>query len=98
MKSRSRSGNQWCVSTRNPWSYVRTFVERFGVEAGDWLWDRFTVHYTPNPGSWLNQAEIAISRLATSLAANYAVTVLGDNFSVIASILNGNNFEVLLQQ
>jgi len=25
------------------------------------LWNRFTVHYTPKHGSWLNQAEIAIS-------------------------------------
>ena len=36
-------------------------MERFGEEAGSWLWDRFTVHYTPKHGSWLNQAEIAIS-------------------------------------
>jgi hypothetical protein len=28
---------------------------------GGWLWDRFKVHYTPKHGSWLNQAEIAIS-------------------------------------
>ena len=25
------------------------------------LWGRFTVHYTPKHGSWLNQAEIEIS-------------------------------------
>ena len=36
-------------------------VGRFGEKAGGWLWDRFTVHYTPKHGSWLNQAEIAIS-------------------------------------
>src|SRR5216684_8242323 len=36
-------------------------VEHFGEKAGSWLWDRFTVHYTPKHGSWLNQAEIAIS-------------------------------------
>ena len=39
----------------------KAMVERFGEEAGSWLWDRFTVHYTPKHGSWLNQAEIAIS-------------------------------------
>lgn len=39
----------------------KALVERFGEKAGGWLWDRFTVHYTPKPGSWLNQAEIAIS-------------------------------------
>ena len=38
----------------------KALVERFGAEAGDWLWNRFTVHYTPKHGSWLNQAEIAI--------------------------------------
>src|SRR5438128_1235972 len=31
---------------------------------GEQLWDRFTVHYTPVHGSWLNQAEIEISVLA----------------------------------
>ena len=35
-------------------------VDRFGEEAGGWLWARFTVHYTPKHGSWLNQAEIEI--------------------------------------
>jgi transposase len=36
-------------------------VKLFGETAGSWLWERFTVHYTPKHGSWLNQAEIAIS-------------------------------------
>jgi transposase len=39
----------------------KAVVERFGEKLGDWLWNRFTVHYTPKHGSWLNQAEIAIS-------------------------------------
>ena len=39
----------------------KAVVERFGEKAGGWLWDRFMVHYTPKHGSWLNQAEIAIS-------------------------------------
>jgi len=26
----------------------KALVERFGEEAGGWLWNRFTVHYTPN--------------------------------------------------
>ena len=42
----------------------KAVVERFGAEAGDWLWNRFTVHYTPKHGSCLNQAEIAISLLS----------------------------------
>jgi transposase len=39
----------------------KAVVERLGDKAGGWLWNRFTVHYTPKHGSWLNQAEIAIS-------------------------------------
>jgi hypothetical protein len=39
----------------------KAVVQHFGGEPGDWLWNRFTVHYTPKHGSWLNQAEIAIS-------------------------------------
>ena len=30
------------------------------MEMGGEVWDRFTVHYTPKHGSWLNQAEIEI--------------------------------------
>jgi transposase len=32
----------------------------YGEEMATEIWDRFTVHYTPNHGSWLNQAEIEI--------------------------------------
>jgi hypothetical protein len=32
----------------------------FGPEMATEVWDRFTVHYTPTHGSWLNQAEIEI--------------------------------------
>ena len=32
----------------------------FGAEMATEVWDRFTVHYTPKHGSWLNQAEIEI--------------------------------------
>jgi hypothetical protein len=36
----------------------------FGAEMTAQVWDRFTVHYTPNHGSWLNQAEIEIGLFA----------------------------------
>jgi transposase len=39
----------------------KAVVERFGEKAGGGLWGRFTLHYTPKHGRWLNQAEIAIS-------------------------------------
>ena len=42
----------------------RALVERFGEKAGGWLWKRFTVHYTPKHGSWLNQAEMEVSFLS----------------------------------
>jgi hypothetical protein len=38
----------------------KSLTELFGVEFGSEIWDRFTVHYTPMHGSWLNQAEIEI--------------------------------------
>ena len=42
----------------------KSLTDYYGETAGNWIWDRFTVHYTPTPGSWLNQAEIEISLLA----------------------------------
>jgi transposase len=42
----------------------QALVKRFGDKLGGLLWDRFTVHYTPKHGSWLNQAEIEVSLLS----------------------------------
>jgi|SRR6476619_437948 len=36
----------------------------FGAELSGEIWGRFTVHYTPKHGSWLNQAELEIGMLA----------------------------------
>ena len=38
----------------------KSLTDLFGAEFGSEIWDRFTVHYTPTHGSWLNQAEIEI--------------------------------------
>jgi hypothetical protein len=38
----------------------KTLADVFGAEMATQVWDRFTVHYTPTHGSWLNQAEIEI--------------------------------------
>jgi transposase len=38
----------------------KALTDWYGEECGGWLWGRFTVHYTPKHGSWLNQAEIEI--------------------------------------
>jgi hypothetical protein len=42
----------------------KTLTDVFGEETGGKIWGRFTVHYTPQHGSWLNQAEIEISLFA----------------------------------
>jgi hypothetical protein len=38
----------------------KALADAFGAEMATEVWDRFTVHYTPTHGSWLNQAEIEI--------------------------------------
>ena len=42
----------------------KSLTDALGTEVGGEIWDRFTVHYTPTHGSWLNQAEIEISLFA----------------------------------
>lgn len=39
----------------------KPLVDFFGVEEGHGIWEKVQVHYTPEHGSWLNQAEMAIS-------------------------------------
>jgi hypothetical protein len=38
----------------------KALLDTLGDQTGGELWDRFTVHYTPVHGSWLNQAELEI--------------------------------------
>jgi hypothetical protein len=38
----------------------KSLTDLYGAELGGEIWDRFTIHYTPKHGSWLNQAEIEI--------------------------------------
>jgi DDE superfamily endonuclease len=38
----------------------KSLTDAFGMEIGGEIWDRFTVHFTPTHGSWLDQAEIEI--------------------------------------
>jgi hypothetical protein len=42
----------------------KSLTAAFGAEVGGEIWDRFSVHYTPSHGSWLNQAEIEIGMFA----------------------------------
>ena len=56
----------------------KAVVERFGEKIGGLLWERFTVHYTPKHGSWLNQAEIAISLFSRQCLGQRRIPTLGD--------------------
>jgi len=42
----------------------KSLTDLLGAEVGNEVWNRFTVHYTPKHGSWLNQAEIEIGLFA----------------------------------
>ena len=56
----------------------KALAERFGEKAGGWLWSRFTVHYTPKHGSWLNQAEIEISLFSRQCLGQRRIPSLGN--------------------
>ena len=38
----------------------KSLTDYYGDRGGRFIWDRLTLHYTPQHGSWLNQAEIEI--------------------------------------
>ncbi|HMD12992.1 MAG TPA: IS630 family transposase [Bacteroidota bacterium] len=42
----------------------KSLIDFYGIEKGSEIWSRFTVHYTPKHGSWLNQAEIELSMVS----------------------------------
>lgn len=48
----------------------KSLTDAFGVETGSEIWDRFTIHYTPTHGSWLNQAEIEIGIFSRQCLGN----------------------------
>ncbi|MGH9342246.1 MAG: transposase, partial [Terriglobia bacterium] len=48
----------------------KSLTDAFGAETGSEIWDRFTVHYTPTHGSWLNQAEIEIGIFSRQCLGN----------------------------
>src|SRR5262249_14299237 len=55
----------------------KSLTDTFGEEVGGEIWDRFTVHYTPKHGSWLNQAEIEISLFARQCLGGRRIPDLG---------------------
>jgi hypothetical protein len=56
----------------------KSLTDLFGAEFGGMLWNRFTVHYTPKHGSWLNQAEIEISLFARQCLGKRRIASLGE--------------------
>jgi transposase len=56
----------------------KALMDRFREKIGGLLWERFTVHYTPKHGSWLNQAEIEISLFARQCLSQRGIPTLSD--------------------
>jgi transposase len=56
----------------------KALTDRFGEKIGGLLWERFTVHYTPKHGSWLNQAEIEISLFSRQCLGQRRIPTLSD--------------------
>ncbi|TQF14699.1 IS630 family transposase [Myxococcus llanfairpwllgwyngyllgogerychwyrndrobwllllantysiliogogogochensis] len=54
----------------------RALEVRYGVRAGRRLWRRFSLHYTPVHGSWLNQAEVEISLVSRQCLGNRRIPTL----------------------
>ena len=48
----------------------KSLTDLYGTELGAEIWERFTVHYTPKHGSWLNQAEIEIGIFSRQCLGN----------------------------
>jgi transposase len=56
----------------------KALVDRYGEKIGGLLWERFSVHYTPKHGSWLNQAEIEISLFSRQCLGQRRIPTLSD--------------------
>ena len=55
----------------------KSVVDYFGEQEGGLLWDRFTTHYTPKHGSWLDQAEIELSMFSRQCLGTRRIPDLG---------------------
>ena len=56
----------------------KSLTDLLGEEYGCEVWNRFTVHYTPKHGSWLNQAEIEISLFSRQCLGQRRIPSLTD--------------------
>ncbi len=55
----------------------KSLIDYFGEQEGGRIWDRFTVHYTPKHGSWLDQAEIELSLFSRQCLGTRRIPDLG---------------------
>jgi hypothetical protein len=55
----------------------KSLTDYFGKKAGQHLWSRLRVHYTPKHGSWLNQAEIEIGMFGRQCLGKRRIPTLG---------------------
>lgn len=56
--------------------YERSCIDAFGEYRGRALWRRFTVHYTPKHGSWLNPAELEASLVSRECLGSRRIPTL----------------------
>jgi len=56
----------------------QSLIHVLGAEEGRRLWSRFTVHYTPKHGSWLNPAEIECSLVSRECLGSKRVGSLAE--------------------
>jgi hypothetical protein len=63
--------------------FISSVHAHYGRRRGSALWRRFTVHYTPKHGSWLNQAEIEIGVMNRQCLGRRRIPTLGDLVSEV---------------
>jgi transposase len=56
----------------------KSLTDAFGAQAGHQLWSRFTVHYTPKHGSWLNPAELEASLWSRQCLGRQRIATLAE--------------------
>jgi hypothetical protein len=56
----------------------QSLTQTFGQQVGHQLWKRFTVHYTPTHGSWLNPAELEASLWSRQCLGRQPIATLGE--------------------
>lgn len=56
----------------------KSLTDTYGPRDGHRLWDRFTVHYTPKHGSWLDPAEIEIGLISRQCLGTKRVASLAE--------------------